>query len=299
MTAARSKVVSVAEAAARVPDGTRIAFGGFAVYQKPMGFVRELVRQKRRDLVVVGIANGLDADLLIAAGCVRRIETSYVGLEKFGLAQNFRRAAEAGRLEVVDYPELASWDRFRANEEGLAFWPTTVLGGTDILRHNDEIKPFSCPITGRTLHALPAANPDVVVLHAVAADAQGNVVLPARRLLPQNQDLSLARSCDRVIVTVEKIVDKAFVRRHADHVQIPSYRVEAVVELPWGAHPTPLLSRYLMDEDAFADYVAASSSEQTMAAFLERTVHGTDQAGYLAALPPLRLAALQDLDLPL
>lgn len=298
MTEPRSKVMDLADAAALVQDRCRLAIGGFAVYQKPMAFLRELVRQGRRNLTIVGVANGPDLDLLVAGGCVTRVETSYVGLEKHGLALNFRRAAEAGAISVVDYPELASWDRFRASEEGFAFWPCSFLGGTDILRTNPDIRPFDCPVTGRPLHALPAASPDVVVIHAIAADAQGNVVLPARRLLPQHHDLSLARACDTVIVTVEKIVEKDYIRRHADHVQIPSYRTKAVVELPWGAHPTPLLGRYLMDDAHMAEYVAASAGAGPMAAYLEAYVTGVSHADYLARLGPTRLASLQDLDMP-
>lgn len=71
-----------------------------------MAFIRELARAGRRDLDVVGGVHGNDLDLLVGAGCVCRVETSYVGLEKYGLARNSRRAAEAGTITVVDYPEL-------------------------------------------------------------------------------------------------------------------------------------------------------------------------------------------------
>jgi glutaconate CoA-transferase subunit A len=292
-----SKRLTLAEAAALVPDGARLALGGFAVYQKPMGFVRELVRRKRRGLTIVGTANSIDIDLLAGAGCLASVETSYVGLEKHGLAPNFRRAVESQRLAVVDYPEMASWDRFRASEEGLAFWPVKFLGGNDVLTHNPAIRPFPCPITGRPMQAMPAADPDVVVIHAVAADEQGNVVIPARRLLPQSGDVLMARSCDTVIVTVERIVPKSFIRRHARLVEIPSYRTKAVVELPWGAHPTPVLGRYLADDDHIAAYAAASRTEAGFAAWLDAHVHGVaDETGYLERIGVARLAALQDLD---
>jgi glutaconate CoA-transferase subunit A len=114
--ALRSKLVSLADAAARIADGARLALGGFAVYQHPMALVRELARQGRRDLTVVGTVNGNDVDLLAGAGCLRRVETSYVGLEKYGLALNFRRRVESGELEIVDYPEVLSFDRFRASQ---------------------------------------------------------------------------------------------------------------------------------------------------------------------------------------
>jgi len=99
MPSRQVKVCSLTEAVQAVPDGSRIALGGFAVYQHPMAFVHELIRAGRRKLTVVGVANGNEVDMLVGAGCLARIETSYVGLEKYGLAKNFRRAVEAGRLD--------------------------------------------------------------------------------------------------------------------------------------------------------------------------------------------------------
>ncbi|MCO5063559.1 MAG: hypothetical protein M9924_03990 [Rhizobiaceae bacterium] len=291
----RSKVISAAEAAQSVPDGARIAFGGFAVYQKPMGFVRELVRQGRRNLTVIGSAQSYEVDLLAAVGALACVETSYVGLEAYGLARQYRRAVEAGRLRVVDYPEMVSWDRFRANMENLPFWPVPFLGGLDILTSNPDIKKFDCPLTGRIMYAVPAANAEVAVIHALAADRRGNVVLPRRYLLPQSNDVLIARSCDRVIVTAEKIVDEAFIRRHADQVQIASYQVEAVVEMPWGAHPTPALGAYNADRDAYGEWVAASESDEALDVWLEAFVRVDGNDAYLDRIGGARLAKLVDL----
>jgi glutaconate CoA-transferase, subunit A len=297
MNAPASKLKTLDEAVALVPDGARVALGGFAVYQKPMAFVRALARARKRDLTIVGTANSYDIDLLAGAGCLKTVETSYVGLEKFGLARNFRRQAESGALKVVDYPEMGSWDRFRASQEGLAFWPVSFLGGNDVLTHNPDIKQFACPITGRPMQALPAAEPDVVVIHAVAADEQGNVIFPAHRLLPQNGDVLLARSCETVIVTVEKIVSKAFIRKHAQLNEVPSYRTTAVVEVPWGAHPTPVLSRYLADEQHMSEYVEASASPEAFDAYLQRYVfEPRDQHDYLERVGAARVAQLFDLE---
>jgi glutaconate CoA-transferase, subunit A len=297
MPGLKSKRMSLGEAAAFVPDGSRIAIGGFAVYQKPMAFVRELVRQGRRDLTVVGSANSYDVDMLAGVGALASVETSYVGLETQGLARNFRRSAESGALKVVDYPEMVSWDRFRADQEGLAFWPTQFLGGNDVVTFNPDIKPFPCPLTGRPMHAVPAARASVAVIHAIAADEQGNVVFPARRHLPQSGDVLFARACDTVIVTAEKIVSKAFIKRHARLVEVPSYRTTAVVEVPFGAHPTPCLGRYLADEVHLADYVRASETPEAFSAYLDRYVHGTeDHFAYLDAIGAERLTSLQDLD---
>ncbi|MDP6351750.1 MAG: CoA transferase [Alphaproteobacteria bacterium] len=289
-----SKLCSLAEAAARVPDGARIALGGFSIYQHPIAFVHELIRQRRRDLTVVGVVNGNDVDLLAGAGCLQRIETSYVGLEKYGLAPNFRRRVESGALAVVDYPELMSWDRFRASQENYTFLQASFLGGTDIVRHNPDIKPFTCPLSGRQLWAVPPADPDVVVIHALAADAFGNVLVAERRLMPQSLDIALARSCDTVIVTAERIVENAEIRRRARLNEIPSYRTNCVVEVPWGAHPCPVLGFSQTDDEHFQTYVAASASEDGFKRYLDEYVFGVaDHAGYLDKIGMARLLALQ------
>ncbi len=288
------KLCSMSEAAALVKDGARVAFGGFAIYQHPMAFVRELVRQGRRDLTVVGVVNGQDADLLAGAGALKRIESSYVGLEKYGLARNFRRKVEAGELEMVDYPELLAWDRFRASQDNMTFWPASFLGGTDLLTHNPEIKEFPCPLTGRRLWAVPPADPEVVVVHAVAADRYGNVLYPTRRLLPQSQDIQFTRACDTVIVTAERIVDTEEIRRHAHLTEVPAFRTTCVVEAPWGAHPCPVLGVSGPDDAHMAEYIGSSHSDEGFRAYLEAYVFGVpDQRAYLERVGLERLMALQ------
>lgn len=292
-----SKLCSMADAARLVPDGARIALGGFAIYQHPMAFVRELARQGRRDLTVVGVVNGNETDLLAGAGCLRRIESSYVGLEKYGLARNFRRLVEAGELEMVDYPELLAWDRFRASQENMTFWPASFLGGNDVVRHNPDIKEFTCPLTGRRLWALPPADPDVVAIHALMGDIYGNVAFPARRLLPQSLDITLSRSCDTLIVTVERIVDTEEIMRRPHLTEIPAFRTRAIVEAPWGAHPCPVLGHSAADDAHFGDYVQASASESAFRGYLDAYVHGlADHGAYLNKIGLERLLGLQRMD---
>ncbi len=285
------------DAVKSIGDGMRLTLGGFAVYQHPMALVREIARQKKKNLTIVGTVNGNEADLLIGAGCVKRIETSYVGLEKWGLARNFRRAVEAGTLEIVDYPEVLAFDRFRASQDNLSFWPCDYLGGTDVLTYNADIKQFACPLTGKRLYAVPPAAPDVVVIHAVAADERGNVLIPPRHLLPQGLDLLLARSCDHLIVTVEKIVSNKTIRQHSDLTEIPSYRTTAVVEAPWGAHPNSMLGQYHADDNHFREYVEASSDPASFARYLDRYVHTpADHHAYLELIGLKQLVQLREVD---
>ncbi len=91
-------------AAAMVKDGDLVALGGHT-RQAPMALLRELIRQGRRDLGAATVpTGGLNVDLLIAAGAVSRLHFAQVSLEEYGLAPNFRRAMEQGRLACFEYP---------------------------------------------------------------------------------------------------------------------------------------------------------------------------------------------------
>ncbi|WP_052130722.1 CoA transferase subunit A [Erwinia typographi] len=293
------KLTSLREAIGTVSDGERIALGGFAIYQRPMALAAELVRQHKKQLTLVGIVNGIEADLLIGGGVLRSIETSYVGLERFGLARNFRRAAEGGTLKTVDYPELIAWDRFRASQEGLPFWPCTFLGGSGVAASNPEIVPFVCPVSASKMWAVPPASPDVVLVHAPLGDEYGNVAFHNRKMLPQSADITLTRSCDRVIVSVEKIVSPQQLSRQPHLVEIPAFRTTHIVEVPFGAHPTSVPGIYDCDERAFLDYVSASATPQSFAQWLHQHVNGlADHQAYLDQLGSARLLALRNMEIP-
>lgn len=278
----KSKRVSLEEAIRLVENNMRVAIGGLAVNQHPMAATREIAKQQRRNLTLVGCLNGIEADLLIGAGCIDVLETSYVGLEEFGLAPNFRREVETGRLRVVEFSELLQFDRFRASQDGLTFAVTSALNGTDIVRHNNQVRQLVCPFTGKRYHAVPAANPDIVLVHAPAGDEYGNVLVPDRRVLPHNLDLVLTRSCDLVVVTVERIVDHQSVRRSAYLNQIPAFRTSAIVEAPYGAHPCSMQGCYDVDRAHFKHYVDCASSPEKFRDYLERFVFSlSDHSEYL------------------
>ena len=292
-----NKVINLSDAIKTIKNGDRVAIGGFAIYQRPMACVREIIRQKIKNLTVVGVTNSIDTDMLIGANCLKRIETSYVGFENFGLAKNFRKFSENGLIEVVDYPELLSYDRFRASQDNLSFWPAAGLGGTDIVNKNKEIKQFVCPISGNILHALPAAHPDVVIIHALASDIHGNVVSPHFRSLAQSLDILLSRSCEKVIVTVEKIVSTNFLKRHSNLVEIPSHRVKTISIAPFGAHPTSMLGRYTDDKKYWKDYIKQSENNKLFKKHIQEYIYKLkDNDEYLDKIGGSQLSSLLQVD---
>lgn len=291
------KVQALAEATRPIPDGATIATGGFGIGSPPIALIHQLIRQGTQNLVVQGVVQGNDLDLLIGAGAVSRVETSGVSLEEFGLAQNFRRAAQAGDLEIAEYSEMSMHDRFLAGSLGLTFWPARGLEGTDILRVTAGLGEVTCPFSGERYIALPPARPDWLLLHAPFADEQGNVYHPYRTDYAEFTAVAL-RAAERVIVSVEQIVDEEWAVTHQAHSLLPGWKVAAVVEAPFGAHPGGLGTLYHPDAEHFRAYALASRDPERFRQYLEEYIYGVaDHAGYLEKVGLTRLLKLRTIGL--
>ncbi len=97
------KLVGLSEAAAMIRDGDQVAMSG-SMDMAPMALVRELIRQGRRGLrFVTAPTGGIGCDMLIGAGVVRSIEFAQVSFGEYGLAPNFRRWVQEGRLVTLDH----------------------------------------------------------------------------------------------------------------------------------------------------------------------------------------------------
>ena len=285
------KRATLAEAGALVTDGAMVALGGGLCARLPMALVRELVRAGRRDLHLVGSAHSIDVDLLVAAGAVAVCEESYVGFEQdLGLAPAFRRAAETGTLTVRESCCVSVLTQLRASEMGLPFLPVRGLKGTDIGSLHPEYALVTCPFTGEQLVALPALTPDVALLHAPIGDRAGNLHLDQPYVL----DERFAHACRMVVATVDRLVDTADVV--AAGVVIPGHCVAAVVEAPFGAHPSSCYPDYAYDRPHLAEYVAAAGAGgQPLQDYLDRYV-GVGEQGYRALIDGSRLQSWSDSD---
>lgn len=243
------KQIQLAEAASIVQDGMTIAVGGGLSWREPMAFLRELIRQGRRDLHVVGTAHGVDVDMLCGANVISIVEESYVGFEQdFGMAPNFRRACQEGRTRTFDTCCHTLIQQLRAAEYGVPFMPVRSIQGTDFMQVHPEYKTMTCPFTGLPLVLVPALSPDVAIIHAQYGDAQGNLkILP-----PLVADLLFIRASKHVIATVDKIVSTDELREMSPNV--PYFWIEAVVEAPYGAHPTSCYPFYAYDRTHLAEY---------------------------------------------
>jgi glutaconate CoA-transferase, subunit A len=284
------KRVDLERAAATVADGALVALGGGLSARLPMALVRELVRQGRRGLHVVGSAHSIDVDLLVAAGAIDVCEESYVGFEQdFGLAPAYRRAAETGAITIRESCCATILAQLRAAELGLPFLPVRGVKGSDILGLHPEYSEVTCPFTGETLVAVPPLRPDVALIHAPVGDRHGNIHLEQPYVL----DERFAAASRDVVVTVERIAATEEVV--AAGITIPGHLVTAVTESPYGAHPASCYPDYAYDRPHIAEYVrAATAGGPGLAGYLDQWVTGTpNEEAYRKALGQERLAALR------
>ncbi len=286
------KRMTEAEAISRfVKDGDYIGTELYGTVRCPMSLVNEIVRQGKRDLGLAG-QGVFDADMLLAAGLVKALDITYIGLEVYGISKCLRREVESGRIEkCVEWSNAALAWRFKAAAMGVPFIPVRSMLGTDTLKYS-AAKVVQCPFTGDPICLLPALILDVGLIHVHRADRYGNAQIDGI----SGFAAELARASRRLIISAEEIVDCEEFRCHPDRTIIPYYLVDAVVEAPFGSHPGEMCYKYARDEDHIREWVKASSSPDTAQAYLEKYIYQTaDHQSYLNCIGEERLAALKTL----
>jgi glutaconate CoA-transferase subunit A len=289
----KSKLASLAEAAALIPNGASLTIGGSIIRRSPVALIRELIRQGKSGFTVLAYPAGFTTDLLAGAGAVDRVEAVYEGLFQFGFSYNFRRGVESGAIDIRDFSEVAMAARFRAAAAGVPFMPTDALLGTGMAEHNPEqVREITDPFSGRKLHAVPAAESDFTLLHGYTGDEYGNVQFPIARDA-DDLDPVMAKAAKRLIVTVEKVVPHSEILRTPNLTYIPHTWVEAIVEAPFGAHPLSCDGYYDEDEAHMENYQRLMK-EEDFASYSARYITGpANHAEYLAtALTPERIFQL-------
>lgn len=248
----------IAGLAAAIPDGATVALAQDSV-GVAMAATRELVRRGVRDLDLVGVPiSGMQADVLIGAGCVRSIETSAVTLGEFGTAPRFAAALKAGTIRVRDSTCPAIHAALQAGQKGLPFMPLRGLIGTDLVRHRPDWKVIDNPFgTDDPIVLLPAIRPDFGLFHAPLADRHGNVWIGRQRDL-----LTIAQASQRSLVTVEALTDEDLLRDESRSAGvIPAIYVTQIALAPGGAKPLKFVGHYARDEAAVGRYAAMARTE--------------------------------------
>ena len=272
----RPSETTIEELARQIGDGCLLAL------PKPeagtsMAAVRALVRRGARDLRLWCLPSaGLQVDLLIGAGCVASIECSGVSLGEFGAAPRFRRAAESGRVRIVDTTCQAMYAAVQAGEKGMPFVALRGIIGSDILAHRDDWRVMQNPFAPGEdpVVVLPAVRPDVALIHARLRDSNGNLWVGNAR-----EAVVLAHAAKTSVATFEAHYDGNLLddERMTAGTIAPIY-VEASAHAPRGAWPLALPGAYAADRQQLADYAAAAATEDGFKSWLDRHVLGVGEA---------------------
>ena len=253
------KIISLNEAGQLVKKGDLIASGGLTIHRKPIAFIHELIRSNLKDLSILSFGGGPEIDLLIAADCVNKVEAAYVGFEILGFAPNFRKAIEEKRVKFNEHTEYSMMVGLQATMIGAEFLPCKIPSHT-ILKSDVHrrlgLKTVKSPLTGEELIAYPPIRPDVAVIHLQKSDVHGNAQLEGVIAI----DDLLIKASKKVILTVEEIIPPEEVMKDPSKTKISPSFVDAVVKVPYGAHPTSCYPYYAYDLYHLADIIEKTVS---------------------------------------
>jgi len=259
--------------ATHLSDGMMAAFEGFT-HLMPYAAAHEVIRQQRRDLVVVRMTPDVIYDQLIGMGCVAKMIFSYAGNPGVGLLRRLRDSLENGwphRIEIVEHSHAALAHAYEAGASKLPFAVLRGYVGTDMPRVNPEIRQITCPFTGQTLAAVPAINPDVSFIHALKADRKGNVLIEG--IVGVQKEAVLAAKA--AVVTVEEIVDS--LESHPNALVLPHWTVDAIAHVPGGAHPSYAHGYYARDNAAYIAWDKIAADRDGFLAWMAGHVLAVDE----------------------
>jgi glutaconate CoA-transferase subunit A len=288
------KLCTLAEAIERfVPDGASVAMGLQLESMIPFAAGHEIIRQRKRNLTLVGPISDILFDQMIGAGCARKIVAAWVGNVMMGSAYNFRRAIEDGiphAVEMVDHTNFTVALALHAAALGVPFLPTYTTIGSDIFGRNPGLAEFEAPFTSEKMMAVQALAPDVAVLQAQRADVYGNAHVWGN--LGASPDA--ARAAHAVIVVAEEIVNSKVIASDPNRTAIPGFLVSAVVETPFGAHPSPVQGYYNRDNNYYSEYHRATKTRADFENWLNHWVLGVnDRQGYVERLGAERVDSIK------
>jgi glutaconate CoA-transferase, subunit A len=265
-----SKLIALSEAISKyVADGDVVYAAGFT-HLIPFAAGHEIIRLKRRDLVLARATPDLIYDQMVAAGCARKVIFSYMGNPGVGSLRIVRSAIEQGKLEWEEYSHFGMITRLQAGASGLPFLPMNQTGAAGLEKANPRIKRIPDPYGGRDVVVVPALNPDVAIVHVQRADADGNSHLWG--IIGEQKEAAFAAR--KVIVTAEEIVDEAVIRSDPNRTLIPGVVVDAVCRVPRACHPSYAQGYYDRDNDFYLEWDRVSEAPDRVRSYLDEWVYG-------------------------
>jgi glutaconate CoA-transferase subunit A len=264
------KVIPLAEAIRQnVRDGDLVYAAGFT-HLIPFAAGHEIIRQRKRDLILARATPDLIYDQMVAGGCARKVIFSYMGNPGVGSLRIVRTEIEAGRLEWEEYSHFGMISRLQAGATGLPFMPMNPTAAGDLERVNQMYRTVKDPYSGGEVVVVPALNPDVAIVHVQRADADGNAHIWG--IIGEQKEAAFA--AERVILTAEEIVDESIIRSDPNRTLIPGFIVDAVCLEPYCAHPSYTQGYYDRDNSFYLKWDEISSNRDATLSYLDEWVYG-------------------------
>ena len=213
-----AKIISAAEAVAKVKDGMTVMVGGFLACGTPLGLVEELLVQGTKDLTLVCNDTSFPdrgVGKLVVNKQFKKVIVSHIGTNP-----ETGRQMNAGELDVELAPQGTLAERIRAAGFGLGGILTPTGVGTLVEQGKQKIS-----LNGRDyLLELPIPA-DVALVKAWKADKAGNLVY---RKSARNFNPLMASAGKTVIVEAEQIVEIGEI--DPDQVMTPGIFVHYLVQ---------------------------------------------------------------------
>jgi glutaconate CoA-transferase subunit A len=262
--------MSLAEAIAQhVRDGQSVALEGFT-HLIPFAAGHEIIRQRRRRLHLIRMTPDLICDQMIGMGCAERLTFSWGGNPGVGSLHRLRDAIERGWPQPLAISERTHAEMAVAYQAGASGLPCGLMrhyADTQLDRERSaRAAMVTCPFTGEALLAIPAISPDVTIVHAQQADAEGNVLI--RGIIGSAREAALAAQC--LLVTVEARVEQLEAPLNA--VVLPHWLVSAVSVVPGGAHPSYAAGCYARDNRFYLEWDAIARERERFQRWMQEYV---------------------------
>jgi len=267
-----AEITSLREAVSGlIQDGDTVAFEGFT-HLIPQAAGYETIRQGKKDLTLVRMTPDLIYDQMIGMGMAKTLRFSWGGNPGVGSLHRLRDAVERGwphKLQIQEHSHADLANAYVAGASNLPFAVLRAYQGSDIPKHNPNIKFITCPFTGEQLAAVPSIRLDCAVIHAQKADRKGNVLMWG--IVGVQKEAVMAAK--RAIVTVEEIVDELDAPPNA--VVLPSWVASAVCHVPGGAHPSYAAGYSTRDNVFYKAWDPIARDRDTFRAWMQRHVLDT------------------------
>jgi acetate CoA/acetoacetate CoA-transferase alpha subunit len=211
------QTISLEDAVAIIPNGASLMIGGFMGAGTPERVIDELVRQRKRDLVVIAndtATPGRGIGKLVAAGLVGKAIASHIGLNP-----DTQKRMLAGDMIVDLVPQGTLIERIRAGGSGLGGVLTPTGVGTIVEEGKQKID-----FDGKSYLVETALKADFALVHAFLADYVGNL---SYALTARNFNPVIAMAGETVIATSDHVVPVGVIA--PDHVITPAAIVDYLV----------------------------------------------------------------------